>query len=57
MRALLAIFTVVAGFAFITGVTFFIGGDELVNIALVSVISFVSLVLGFYLGQKTTVVS
>jgi hypothetical protein len=52
VRALLAIFTVAAGFLFITGVTFLIGGDEIVNIALVAVIGFVNLVLGFYLGQK-----
>ena len=45
-------FTVVAGFLFITGVTFGIGGDEIVNIALVAVISFVNLSLGYYLGQK-----
>lgn len=53
VRALLAIFTVVAGFLFIAGVTFGIGETELVNIALVAVIGFVNLALGFYLGQKT----
>lgn len=53
IRALLAMFTVVAGFLFIAGVTFGIGGDDIVPVGLAAVIGFVNLSLGYYLGQKT----
>jgi len=53
VRAWLAMFTTTAGFIFIFAVTFLIGGDDIVNAALTAVVGFISLALGYYLGQKT----
>jgi hypothetical protein len=53
IRGIIAMFTVVAGFVFVFAVTFGVGGDNIVTSALVAVTGFVSLVLGFYFGQKS----
>lgn len=52
VRAILAMFATVAGFIFIFAVTFLIGGEGIVDAALTAVVGFISLSLGYYLGQK-----
>jgi hypothetical protein len=54
VRALLALFTVGAGFLFLAGVVFGIGGESVDTIS-VAIIGFINLALGFYLGQKGVV--
>ena len=52
VRAVLALFSVVAGYLFLAAVVFAIGGEDIINIVVVAIIGFINLALGFYLGQK-----
>ena len=52
VRAIMALLTVVLSFAFLFGVAFGIGGEELVVASLTIVGTTLGLVTGFYFGQK-----
>ncbi len=54
IRGWLAMFTVVAGVAFIAALTFVKDNPDLTTTALTAVVGFVNLALGYYLGQKNT---
>lgn len=54
VRAWLSFTTVILGFLFIFSVVFLKDSNDIVSVALTSVIGFVNLALGYYLGQKTS---
>ena len=53
VRALLALITVVSGLAFLYVVGLLTTSRDILNIVVTAVISFITLALGFYLGQKS----
>jgi hypothetical protein len=54
VRAALAFVTVVSGLAFLYAIGLFDTNSDTRTIVITAVISFITLALGFYLGQKTS---
>jgi hypothetical protein len=52
VRAILAMFTVGTGLAFLYIAAFLLADAEILNVIIAAIVGFVNLSLGFYLGQK-----
>ena len=52
VRAILAMFTVGTGLAFLYIAAFLLADAEILNVIIAAVNGFINLALGFYLGQK-----